>query len=369
MTWRDSDNSRWTGAGCPQSSRACPIRTDAGETANMSTYPDSLPPPAADVDRWPGLRALSVRQAGVVSREQLRQVGLTWGDLEAQLATRRWSEYGPLTVLLRNCEPTRLQLRHAAALHVGDKGCLAAATALEVHGLQGFCDDDQLHVLTPRASTVAPLPGLVVHESRRLRPEHIVMRAGLPMTGLERSVIDRGAWQRRPRFVYALLAASVQQWLTTANRLLAELRTVGQVRHVAHMRLAVHDIVGGSQALSEIDLVRFCRKHRLQPPEQQAIRRDARGKKRYLDAEWRLLDGSVLVLEVDGAHHIAVAYWTEDMKRGRQLFKPGRYVLRCGAHELRLQPAELAADLELAGVPRLIPRLVTARPSYDLASQ
>jgi hypothetical protein len=192
-----------------------------------------------------------------------------------------------------------------------------------------------------------------------------MIKAGLPVTRFERSAIDRSAWQPRPRFVYALFAAAVQQRLTTAGRLLSELGTVGRVRHVTHMRLALHDIAGGAQALSEIDLARFCRRYGLQPPRRQTVRRDSRGMKRYVDAEWLLDDGSTLVLEVDGGHHLAVQHWTDDMKRSRRLFVPGRYVLRCGAHELRLEPEELAYDLLLAGVPRV----VTARSGQSVLSQ
>jgi len=103
---------------------------------------------------------------------------------------------------------THGQLPHAALLHVGRKGCLAARSGLEAHGFAGFADE-RIHVVHPRATTVPPMPGLVVHESRRLVSSHIVHRRGLATTTAARSAVDMAAWQRHPRFACTVLAAAV----------------------------------------------------------------------------------------------------------------------------------------------------------------
>ena len=294
--------------------------------------------------------SLVARQEQTATRAQLRLAGLSESGLLAQLDARRWQAWGPLVIVAHNGPLTRDQLLWCACLHVGPKACLAARTALEVHDFHGF-DDDRVHLLHPRATSVEPMAGQQVHESRRLRPGDIVRRRGLPTTAADRSAIDLAAWQPYPRFAYAVLAAVVQQRLATGERLARTMATAGRIRHARHMRAAVGDIAAGSQTLSEIDLVRWCRKHGLAEPARQRKRRDSAGRLRYLDVEWDCAGGTTLVLEIDGLHHKDVENWVGDMKRERSFVRPGRAVLRAANVEIRLESAELVADLVANGVP------------------
>lgn len=148
----------------------------------------------------------------------------------------------------------------------------------------------------------------------------------------------------------------VQQRLCRPSDLEKALQQVGRIRHKAHLRLAIRDIAGGAEALSELDLGRVCARFGLQPPARQVLRRDGTGRIRYLDAEWLLADGRRVVLEVDGAHHLQVEHWQDDMRRDRSLTVQGAYVLRATAIEVRLQPADVVRDLVAIGVPLLSER-------------
>jgi hypothetical protein len=148
-----------------------------------------------------------------------------------------------------------------------------------------------------------------------------------------------------------VLAAVVQQGICTATDLATELPMVGRIRHKQAMRLAVQDISGGAQALSEIDIAALCRRFGLRSPNRQSIRRDSSGRNRYLDCEWRLADGRVVVLEVDGSHHLLVEHWEADMRRERSIVLSGRQVLRATANEARHDQALIASDLVAVGVP------------------
>ena len=69
------------------------------------------------------------------------------------------------------------------------------------------------------------------------------------------------------------------------------MRYVGRATQ-GYLREAIRDIRGGSEALSEIDLIRLCRRFGLQEPDRQVKRFDSHGRIRYLDAEWKLrMDG------------------------------------------------------------------------------
>jgi very-short-patch-repair endonuclease len=81
------------------------------------------------------------------------------------------------------------------------------------------------------------------------------------------------------------------------------------------------------------------------------VRRDPSGRKRYLDCEWNLGNGVIVVLEVDGSHHLTVEHWEADIRRERKIVTSGRLVLRATSAELRLDPHEVATDLRALGVP------------------
>jgi hypothetical protein len=256
---------------------------------------------------------------------------------------------------MQNSAPTRRQLMLIALLDIGYPAALASHTALELAGFNSFASEAEgIHIVIPRGSRCHFLSGVRIHESRRVMPEFHVELAGLPCTDIARSAIDAAAWQPWPRFACALVAAVVQQRLCTADELDGAMQHVGRVRHKAHLREAIRDIRGGAQAMSEIDLIRLCRRFGIQAPDRQVKRFDTHGRLRYLDAEWKLSDGRRVVLEVDGAHHLDVQSWQVDMRRDRGLVIGGAQLLRVTAIEVRVEPALVVADLCAIGVPRVV---------------
>lgn len=307
------------------------------------------PEPPAELIR------LAHRQQQVLTRAQLRQIGLSQVEIRAQIAARRWTNWGAHVVVLHNAEPSRRQLMWASTLDAGPPAALVSHTGLELSGFRDFARAAALvHLMVPRGAKVTQHPSVVVHESRRVQPELHVHQQGLPCTTPPRSALDAAAWQPWPRFACAMVAAVVQQRLCTPAQLDAALAVVGRVRHKAYLREALRDIAGGAEALSELDLAKVCRRFGLQPPDRQVRRTDAHGRLRYLDAEWVLPNGERVLLEVDGAHHFEVEHWQKDMRRERALVVSGSRVLRATAVELRLEPAAVVTDLLGAGVPRVV---------------
>jgi hypothetical protein len=307
----------------------------------------------ARIDSHPRAAALAIRQRGVATRSQLVELGLTYRYIDHQVAAARWREYGRRTIVLHNTSPSRTQLMWLAVLDATQPAALASHTALEAAGFRGFADEARLvHVIVERGSEYARMPSVKVHESRRFGAEDLVVAPGPPRVSNARGAIDAGAWQRWARFACAMMAAVVQQGMCSAEQLRDELETCGAIRHRRAMRLALLDITDGAQSLGELDIGRLCRRYGLAPPDRQRLRKDSTGRTRYLDCEWTLANGDVVVLEVDGQHHMDVEHWTADMKRERKIVIGRRWVLRASTVEVRLDGAELAADLAAMGVPR-----------------
>ena len=77
--------------------------------------------------------------------------------------------------------------------------------------------------------------------------------------------------------------------------------------------------------LREPRRTRLVRRHWLPGPDRQAPRRDAAGRRRWLDAVW---ETARLIVEVDGIHHLdADQYWA-DMDRGNDFTIDGYRILR-----------------------------------------
>lgn len=302
----------------------------------------------------PSLAALASRQQGVLRREQVTALGISWAYVERQLSAERWTRHGLTMILCSNAPPTRDQLKRIAVLDVAGPSALASHTALEQVGFRGFAREAKdVHVVVQRGATCADLPGVVHHESRRFELSHANRQGGLLATRPARSAVDAAAWQPWPRFACAMLAAVVQQGICTPQQLDDALAMVGRVRHKAHMRLALVDLRTGAHTLGETDVAALCRRFALRLPDRQVPRRDASGRMRFLDCEWDLEDGTIVVLEVDGGHHRFVEHWEADMKRERKVVASRRYVLRATNFELRHEQAEVADDLIAMGVPRV----------------
>jgi hypothetical protein len=287
-------------------------------------------------------------QDQVLSRGQLRQLGVTVSQENAQLVAGRWQAHPPNAVVLHNGPLTRRQDLWVAVVNAGVNAALCAFTALELDGLTGW-PRPAIEVLVERGTQVRAKVGVRVHESRRFSPSRDIHPTRTPpRTRTARSAIDAAVWSRSSRTAVGVLAAVVQQRLVQPADLAAELDRAGQVRHRNLLRRAVVDIAGGAQALSEIDFARLCRRYGLPEPARQSVRVDRNGKRRYLDAEWVAGDGTRVAAEVDGAIHLLPRTYWDDQERANELVLEGQTLLRFPAYVVRANPKRVADQLTRA---------------------
>jgi hypothetical protein len=294
------------------------------------------------------LREIGRQQQGVVRRSQLLASGMTGRTVDGMLTADRWRAHGSVLVAMHNGPLTPDQQLWAAVLNAGPCAALAARTAAAQHGLTGW-SADCIEVLVPRGTAVPAGLGLPVkiHESRRFGPSDIHSGRALPQVRVERALVDAAVWSARPRTACGVLAAGVQQRLTTADKLLAELAQAGAVRFRRLLAAALTDIAGGAQAVSEMDFVRFCRRNGLPRPELQA-RVEAAGRRRYLDATLRGRGGNLVRVEIDGALHLVVQTYWDDMARGNDLVIGREQVLRFPSYVIYADDPVAVAQLRRA---------------------
>ncbi len=109
------------------------------------------------------------------------------------------------------------------------------------------------------------------------------------------------------------------------------------------MRLAIADIEGGAEALSEIDFARMCRRYKLGTLMQQEVRRDRFGNRRYIDGKIKGPTGKIVRFEVDGGIHLIPETYWDDMHRQNELVIGETPVLRFSPYAVRYEE-EVVAD-------------------------
>jgi hypothetical protein len=289
------------------------------------------------------LRDLAEQQDDVVTRAQLRELGYDRHAVRAQIAARRWQAFGPRVVVLHNGPLTPRQQRWRAVLsqHLA---ALCGLTAAAEYGLTGF-SDEAVHVVVPYGARTTPVPDARIHVSRRFRLQDVTPGRSIPTVRVDRALVDAASWTQAPRKACGLLAAGVQQRLTTASRLRTELQAATRARHHALLTLILGDIEGGADSFAEIDFGRLARQAGLPPPRRQAFRLDRAGRRRWLDADFDSFSA-----EVDGAVHLRPLRYWDDMERQNDLIiATAKPILRFSTVALRLMQDVVVAQLGAAG--------------------
>jgi hypothetical protein len=311
----------------------------------MSTQQVAAPLGIDDATR-DALQQLVDAQDHVCRRRQVLDLGITDRQIDRGLDAHRWQATSPGLLILHNTALTEAQ-RQGLAVLAGGTVCALARTAAAAAGLTGWAPP-ALEVLVPRGTTYPDLPFPVrVHESRRFQTAD-VHPCWPPRVGIERALVDAGAWINRSRSACGLLAAGVQQRLTSAARLMEAVDAAGQIRHRRIMKRALVDIEGGAQAVSEIDFLKFCARHGLPRPELQQVRKDALGRRRYLDASLTVPPGRPVRVEIDGALHLVVQTYWNDMWRGNDLAIGRELVVRFPSYVIYANDADAVAQLRRA---------------------
>jgi hypothetical protein len=295
-------------------------------------------------------RELARSQEGLISRRQLRGLGVTRSEIRNHLDLERWAVRSAEVLSTTTGPLAPLQRLWLGALHGGPTAMIAGLNAATHRGLKGW-DRDEITVLVSNPMSFEPLDGFCFFRSRR--PSGLLLGTGvLPVCKLEPAVLLFASRERNIRTALGSLAAVVQQKLTTPDKLREGVALLKPLRRADAIRTFLDDLDGGAQSLTEVETHRLFREWRIARPDTQKARHDRAGKRRYTDCEWKLRDGRTLVLEINGGFHDDVLQSMDDSRRSRKLTTPERIVVTCTGFELRHEPWAVMEDLIALGVPR-----------------
>ncbi len=276
---------------------------------------------------------------GVLSRRQLRDLGLTAAQVRTEVRARRWRRHGRHTVAVHTGELDQRAQWRSDLYEVGADAALDGVTALIAAGLTGY-DEELTHVSVSKGSRPRRPEGVEVHETRRRTPGD-VMGAGIPRTRAAVATLRGALWERSDRQAALIVVLAVQQRLTAGAAVRDGLDGVQRHERRGFLRLIARDVVDGAQALGELDFARFCREWGLPEPERQKVRRGRRGRV-YLDVFWA---GSRLVVEIEGIHHGSGETQIADALRQNAISIRRDTVLRIPLLGLRVAPDEFMAQV------------------------
>ncbi|WKN47828.1 hypothetical protein [Nocardioides sp. Arc9.136] len=302
----------------------------------------------------PALTTLLDRQHGVVARRQLLALGIDADRVRNQLAAGRWTLATPRVVSTVTGTLTAEQREWSAVLHAGPRSMLGGLTAAARHGLRGW-EATEVTVLVDDQLAFEAVDGVRFFRSRRPFDLLRSTRPGIPRCELEPAVLLHAAYVAPVRPAHALVAACVQQRLSTPSRMIEWIDQLRPLRGGRSFSATLSHADAGAHSGAERAVGRLCRRYGMPQPRRQVARVDSAGRRRFTDCEWPLPDGTTLVLEVDGDFHMEVRQYTDDLRRTRRLAGRDRIVVRCTAYELLHEPDDVARDLLALGVPGCVP--------------
>jgi very-short-patch-repair endonuclease len=289
---------------------------------------------------------LAARQAGIVSRRQLYESGVTRAQVRAHVRARRWRRVGSQSVAVATGPLTRDARLWAAVFEAGPRAQLDGASSLEAAGLRRF-DTDSIRASVPRGARVRRARGLDIRQTRRWHVDDC-SSSGIPRTPPAVAAVRTALWAKSDRQAALVLTMSVQQGLTSPEQLgIAALRVRRDKRRQL-LHAAVLDLVGGVRSLGELDFARECRRRGLPEPSRQSVRRGRNGRC-YLDVAWE--EWGVAV-EIDGIQHSWALHVVGDALRQNAVTLQDMVVLRLPLLGFRVARDEFFAQIEQALVSR-----------------
>ncbi len=303
-----------------------------------------VPPrwPTRRLQTWQAVERVAGRQSGIVSRLQLKELGVTRGEIRAHVDAQRWVRVGTQSICTHR-GPLSQRARHwAAVFEAGPRAHLDGASALVEAGLTDF-RVDRIRVSVPRGARVRRGRDLDIRQTRRWRAEDLE-GGGVPRTRVEVAAVHAALWARSDREAAYVLTLVVQRGLTDVARLGRAMLRVRRDKRRELIHGVLLDLDGGVRSLGELDVARQCRERGLPEPTRQVLRRGRNGTY-YLDIYW---DRWKLVVEVDGIHHVLGPHVVGDAIRQNDLALQGLTVLRLPLLGLRVAPEEFFAQVEQA---------------------
>jgi predicted transcriptional regulator of viral defense system len=285
----------------------------------------------------PDLAGLASRQHGVVSRGQVRAIGLSDPAIARLVRGRRLHRLYRGVYAVGHTVLGREARWLAAVLACGEGAVLSHRSAAELWGLRPSAAA-RIDVAVPRTSGVRSTARIVVHRSRR--EIRTTTRDAVAVTTVLQTLADLATALPRRQLEKAAENAE-------AARLL-DLNELDATHPGAKRLLAVveeHDLGSYTRSETEDAFLQLCDEYSIPRP---LVNSRVEG----FEVDFCWLDAR-LIVETDGRHHLTRARFESDRARDALLTSIGWRVMRFTRRQVRRASAQVAARVLSARSPSL----------------
>lgn len=286
------------------------------------------------------IAALAFRQHGVVSREQLRRIGLSKHEIDHRIATKRLHPIHRGVYAVGHRRLSREGRYVAAVLRAGEGAVLSHRAAADVWELRAM-KEREIDVTVPTNRRGDEI--VVIHQGM-LATNDTMTKDGIRVTKPLRTLLDLATCIDEKELERAVRQA-VYLRLTTTASLGEAVSASARGRGMRKMRNALRS-VGEAPGLTRSDLeqdfLHFLRRHRLPIPELN-VRLCIKDRRIEADCLWR---EQRVIIELDGRDaHDSTPAFESDRARDLALQAAGWRTGRVTSHRMRGDGKRLAAEI------------------------
>ena len=303
-----------------------------------------IPAAAAEIARW---------QAGVISRPQLLDTGLSAQMIKRRLERGRWQMLYRGVYAVFNGPPPRQAWLWAAVLRAGPGAVLSHLTAAELHGLIDS-PADSIFVMIPSTRRIRA-PGIIVQMSGRIDEARQPNRQP-PRTSVEETVFDLTELALNFDDACGWITRAVGRRLTTENKLRVAMSARKKMRWRAELGDVLAAAGDGIHSVLEYRYLRDVERAHGLPRSRHQVRVVIDGKAAYRDAYY---DEYQLAVELDGRlAHPDDERWRDSLRdnkasaRGIQTTRYGWRDVYGHACETAVLQAQILRQRGWPGTPR-----------------
>jgi hypothetical protein len=294
--------------------------------------------------------AIAASQHGIVTREQALAAGLSPQTIQRRVADGSWQRIHSGVYAIAGSRESPEQAIEAACLAAGPGAVASHGTAAGLHLLPA--GDSQIHVSIP-ATRKVQLESVAIHRAASLPRVDKVIKKGIPVTSVARTIIDLSGTLRLPRLEevldHALADRSVS--LRMVRRRLEGLGTQGRVGAAGLDGLIAVRLNGSPRPRQRGErlFLRIVQQYGLPTPEREVEFRLSDGRTVYVDFVFCRVVGA----EIDSyLHHSSLTDWAADRSRNNLLRAQGLTLLNVTEPQMQSDPAGVAAQFQEALVSR-----------------
>jgi predicted transcriptional regulator of viral defense system len=158
-------------------------------------------------------------QAGYFSLAQAREIGLRRNQIYRELKRGKFEKAGWGIYRFVQFPASRFEETHVAVLSAGHNSVVGFQTALYVYDLSDIIPDE-IHLILPSTSS-RRRPGIRVH-TIQLAPEDVTHFEGLPITTVDKTIIDCAFAYVDDGQIEMAIFQSLQRGMTTKQKLIEQ---------------------------------------------------------------------------------------------------------------------------------------------------